>query len=122
MQDPINILIVDDEDYVRTPLQSLLTEVGYAVDAASDGDEAIACISKKAFDLVLLDITMKRVDGLDVLKFIKKDFPALKVIMLTAFANLNNAEASKRLGADDFMSKPYNPEELIATIEKVLGE
>jgi DNA-binding response OmpR family regulator len=122
MKTQTHILIVDDEDDFRIPLQTLLAQEGYLVDSASDGDEAIDCIPNKNYDLVLLDITMKRVDGLEVLKFIRKEFPAVKVIMLTAFADLKNALASKKLGANDFIGKPYDPFELMKKIEKVLAE
>jgi two-component system response regulator HydG len=120
MFDKKHILVVDDEDGLRITLQKELTAEGYTVDTASDGDEAIASIPTKAFDLVLLDIKMTRVHGMEVLKFIKKDYPAVKVIMLTAYADLKNAMESRRLGADDFVTKPYDLYDLVATIKKVL--
>ena len=118
-----NILVVDDEEALRTVLSSELSGEGYHVETASDGDEAIAAIQKNsAFDLVLLDIKMPRVDGFEVLKFIKQTVPQIKVIMLTAFADLKNAIESKKLGAEDFISKPYDLVDLLTTIERVLSE
>lgn len=122
MTDKRSILVVDDEEALRTVLSSELASEGYAVDTASDGDEAISIIQDKPFDLVLLDIKMPRVDGFEVLKFIKKNTPAVKVIMLTAFADLKNAIESKKLGAEDFISKPYDLVDLLTTIERVLSE
>jgi DNA-binding NtrC family response regulator len=117
-----SILVVDDEEALRTVLSSELSGEGYQVDSASDGDEAISTIQSKKFDLVLLDIKMPKVDGFEVLKFIKKNTPEMKVIMLTAFADLKNAIESKKLGAEDFISKPYDLVDLLTTIERVLSE
>ena len=117
-----NILVVDDEDALRMVLSSELQSSGYEVGTASDGDEAINLVQTKKFDLVLLDIKMPRVDGFEVLKFIKKNYPTIKVIMLTGFADLKNAIESKKHGAEDFVSKPYDLVDLLTTIERVLSE
>jgi CheY-like chemotaxis protein len=118
-----NILVVDDEEALRTVLSSELSGEGYHVETASDGDEAIAMLqNNNKFDLILLDIKMPRVDGFEVLKFVKNNTPNIKVIMLTAFADLKNAIESKKLGAEDFISKPYDLVDLLTTIERVLSE
>jgi YesN/AraC family two-component response regulator len=98
-----------------------LQSEGYSVVSASDGDEAIAVLQQKSFDLVLLDIKMPRVDGFEVLRFLKERYPKTKVIMLTGFADLKNAIESKKLGAEDFVSKPYDLVDLLTTIERVLS-
>jgi CheY-like chemotaxis protein len=121
MAQPFNILVVDDEDALRTVLSSELQSEGYSVVSASDGDEAIAVLQQKSFDLVLLDIKMPRVDGFEVLRFLKERYPKTKVIMLTGFADLKNAIESKKLGAEDFVSKPYDLVDLLTTIERVLS-
>jgi DNA-binding NtrC family response regulator len=122
MADKSRILVVDDEEALRTVLSSELKGEGYDVDTASDGDEAISVVQNKKFDLLLLDIKMPKVDGFEVLKFVKKSFPSIKVIMLTGFADLKNAIESKKLGAEDFVSKPYDLVDLLTTIERVLSE
>ena len=122
MAEKNRILVVDDEDALRTVLSSELEGEGYEVDQAADGDEAIAIVQKKPFHLVLLDIKMPKVDGFEVLKFIKEKYPHVKVIMLTGFADLKNAIESKKLGAEDFVSKPYDLVDLLTTIERVLTE
>ncbi len=122
MADKSRILVVDDEDALRTVLSSELTSAGYEVATASDGDEAITEVQNMKLDLVLLDIKMPRVDGFEVLKFIKKNYPAVRVIMLTGFADLKNAIESKKHGAEDFVSKPYDLVDLLTTIERVLSE
>jgi DNA-binding NtrC family response regulator len=121
MADKSSILVVDDEEALRTVLSSELENEGYAVAAAGDGDEAITTLRDRTFDLVLLDIKMPRVDGFEVLRFIKERFPSTKVIMLTGFADLKNAIESKKLGAEDFVSKPYDLVDLLTTIERVLS-
>ncbi len=115
------ILVVDDEDALRTVLSSELEGEGYKVASASDGAEAIDILKKDEFDLILLDIKMPNVDGFEVLKFVKETHPDTKVIMLTGFADLKNAIESKKLGAEDFVSKPYDLVDLLTTVERVLS-
>lgn len=122
MAEKSQILVVDDEEALRSVLSGELVTSGYEVSTASDGDEAISVIQNKKFDLVLLDIKMPKVDGFEVLKFVKKHFPTMKVIMLTGFADLKNAIESKKNGAEDFVSKPYDLVDLLTTIERVLSE
>ncbi len=116
------ILVVDDEEALRTVLCSELVSEGYDVGFAGDGDEAVNELQKKSFDLVLLDIKMPRMNGFEVLKHIKDKHPKTKVIMLTGFADLKNAIESKKLGAEDFVSKPYDLVDLLTTIERVMSE
>ena len=122
MPEKNRILVVDDEEALRTVLSTELSSEGYEVSAASDGGEAIEMVKENDYDLVLLDIKMPNVDGFEVLKFVKGGKPDVKVIMLTGFADLKNAIESKRLGAEDFVSKPYDLVDLLTTIERVLGE
>jgi CheY-like chemotaxis protein len=114
------ILVVDDEAALRTVLSSELHTEGYVVSTASDGDEAIDLLQSHPYDLILLDIKMPRVDGFQVLRYVKEKLPQIKVIMLTGFADLKNAIESKKLGAEDFISKPYDLVDLLTTIERVL--
>ncbi|MEP0821762.1 MAG: response regulator [Ignavibacterium sp.] len=115
------ILVVDDEEALRTVLSAELEGEGYQVSTAADGDEAIKIIGSEQFHLVLLDIKMPNVDGFEVLKYVKQHQPSTKVIMLTGFADLKNAIESKKLGAEDFVSKPYDLVDLLTTVERVLG-
>lgn len=122
MPEKNRILVVDDDEPLRTVLSTELSSEGYEVTTAADGSEAIDLVRDNNFDLVLLDIKMPNVDGFEVLKFIKGGKPNTKVIMLTGFADLKNAIESKRLGAEDFVSKPYDLVDLLTTIERVLGD
>jgi YesN/AraC family two-component response regulator len=83
--------------------------------------ETINILEKNSFDLILLDIKMPTVDGFEVLKYVKQHAPSTKVIMLTGFADLKNAIESKKLGAEDFVSKPYDLVDLLTTVERVLS-
>jgi len=122
MSEKSKILVVDDEDALRTVLSGELVSEGYDVRTAADGDDAISNLEKESFDLVLLDIKMPRMNGFEVLKFVKEKYPRTRVVMLTGFADLKNAIESKKLGAEDFVSKPYDLVDLLTTIERVLSE
>ena len=76
----------------------------------------------QTFDLILLDLYMPKVDGFEVLKFAKKKHPKTKVVMMTGFADLNNALGSKGLGADHFIAKPVERKELLSVIQRVLRD
>jgi len=114
------ILVVDDNNSLRRVLSKELSENGYVVLTAANGREAINLVEDEKIDLVLLDIKMPELDGFEVLKYIKRKFPLVKVIMLTAYADLKNAMKSKKLGADDFASKPFDLADLFSTIDRVL--
>jgi CheY-like chemotaxis protein len=116
MIDKKHILVVDDNEVLKMTLSRLLNVEGYTVLTASGGDEAIKIVQNEYVDLVLLDINMPNVNGYDVLIFIKQNYPSIKVVMVTAYADLKNAVESKKLGADEFITKPFNVRELFSTI------
>lgn len=111
------LLVVDDEDALRTVLSNELISAGYDVTSASDGDIAIQELQKSSFDIILLDIKMTRVSGFEVLKFIRESNIKIKIVMLTGFADLKNAIEAKKLGANEFITKPYDINEVLATLE-----
>ncbi len=114
------ILVVDDDDPLRLTLSDILVREGYAVSTAADGKEAMELVEKQYFDLILLDVVMPSISGFDVLKFVKERTPWTKVIMLTAYSDLKLAIESKRLGAEDFIAKPFMQPDLLNTIQQVL--
>jgi DNA-binding response OmpR family regulator len=114
------ILVVDDEETLRVVLSAELKGEGYQVTSAADGQEAIHHLATNQFDLILLDIKMPNMDGYEVLKFVKERYKTTKVIMLTGFADIKNAIESKKLGAADYVCKPYNLVDLFNTVERVL--
>jgi DNA-binding response OmpR family regulator len=115
------ILVVDDEDALREVIQQELSKSGYDVDTAEDGNVALEALKKKNYELVLLDIKMPRLDGIEVLKFIQKETPSTKVIMLTALNDLQHALQAKQYGAIDFITKPYNYDEIIKRISRIFA-
>jgi DNA-binding NtrC family response regulator len=117
-----NLLLVDDEEALRTALSGELVSEGYKVDTAADGDEAIEILRNKTYDIILLDIKMPRVSGFEVLKFVLQKSPKTKVIMLTAYADVKNAIESVKLGACDFISKPYDLDDVLTSINKAVGK
>jgi DNA-binding NtrC family response regulator len=121
MAEKSRVLVVDDEEALRYLLSTELAAEGYEVETAGDGDEAIEAIKQKDYDVVLLDIKMPRVDGFEVLKFIKQNKPEIKVIMLTAYADVKNAIEALKLGASDFVSKPYDLQDILTSINRALG-
>ncbi len=121
------VLVVDDEEALRFLLASELEAEAFEVQSAGDGDEAIDLVRGltergERFDIVLLDIKMPRVDGFEVLKYVKGNAPETKVIMLTAYADVKNAIESLRLGASDFVSKPYDLDDILTSINRALGK
>lgn len=116
-----NILIVDDERALVHMLQAELSSGDrFEVDVALDGVEAINKLQSNIYDVVLLDVRMPRVGGIEVLKFLQEQSPQTQVIMLTNYADIKTAIETIKLGAYDFIAKPYEYDELIATIERAL--
>ncbi len=104
--DSSTILVVDDEDGIRYFLERLLTREGYRVTTASDGETALERLAVQEFDVVLLDLKMKAVGGLEVLAELRQTWPATSVIILTAHASLESAVEALRRGAHDYLFKP----------------
>jgi len=116
------ILIVDDDAELRANLSEILKNAGYHTDEASSGGEAIRKATSEDFDIMLLDLIMPKMNGIDVLTEMQKIKPGIKVIMITAFATVENAVEAIRKGASDYISKPFKIDALLATIRGVLEE
>lgn len=114
------ILIVDDERSLRDVLSIMLKRAGYDISVASDGDEAIAMIEKELFDLVITDLKMPKVGGLDVLKAVKDASPDSVVLLITAFASAESAVEAMKLGAYDYLTKPFQVDEVQLIIRNAL--
>ncbi len=114
------ILVVDDEDAIVSLVRKYLQAEGFAVEGARDGREALTKIAGEEPDLVLLDVMLPGIDGLDVLREIRISHPSLPVIMLTARAEEADKLVGLGLGADDYVTKPFSLRELNARIKAVL--
>jgi two-component system, NtrC family, response regulator AtoC len=117
---PISILAVDDTEDFLYPLQKLLESEGYDVSTAADGVEAIQALQERAFDLILLDVNMPRVDGLGVLQYVKGQYIDSEVIMLTGVDQTATAVQCMSLGAYYYVTKPYSSGDLLALIQRAL--
>ncbi len=113
-----SLLLVDDDPYVLESISSLLKEFGYRVDPCNSATEAMEKIKTFCYDVVLTDIKMPMVTGIELLQHIHSFNPQIPVILLTAFAELEVAVDAVKRGAFDFITKPYNPEYLLRAVEK----
>ncbi len=116
------ILVVDDELIVRDSLKEWLAEEGFAVDMAASGQEAIEQLSQQTYQLMLLDLKMPEMDGVEVLQKTIDEFPDLDVVMMTAYATVETAVEAMKIGALDYLVKPFDPETLIPMVKRLYQE
>lgn len=114
------ILLVDDELSILSVLNTLLTVEGYQVVSIQDGNKAVQAIKSEEFDLLISDIRMTPVNGMDLLKLAHELHPSMAVIMVTAFGSVETAVAALRMGAYDYVTKPFKIDELLITVERAL--
>jgi two-component system response regulator PilR (NtrC family) len=114
------ILVVDDEKSMRDFLSIMLKKEGYEVSTAENGEDALRAVQAEIFDLVITDVKMPRMDGLEVLKMVKDVSPETVVLMITAFATTETAVEAMKLGAYDYITKPFKVEEIKLVIRKAL--
>jgi len=114
------LLVVEDEKSMREVLTMLLEGENYDVTSASDGREGLACIDKDIFDLVITDMKMPKVDGFELLKKIKEISPETLVIMITAFGTTETAIEAMKLGAYDYINKPFKIDEIRIIVKKAI--
>ena len=112
------ILIVDDEKTALKSLSKILKLEGYTVEAKEDGESALELLSNESFELMVLDLQMPGMSGLEVLQEVVKIYPELQIIMLTAHGSMDSAIEALRLGAHDYILKPASPEEILASVGK----
>jgi len=114
------ILVVDDEQSLREVLSIMLKRAGYAVTSVSDGEEAIEQLQKEIFDLVITDLRMPNVDGMEVLRAVKSASPETVVLIITAFATADSAVEAMKQGAYDYLTKPFQVDEVQLIIRNAL--
>ena len=116
------ILVVDDDNELRSHLVDILKGAGYHTDEASSGREAASKAADGGYNVILLDMIMPKGSGADALVDIRKMAPRTRVIMITAFATIENAVDAMKRGASDFVSKPFKINELLTTVRRVIEE
>ncbi|MBW2147634.1 MAG: sigma-54-dependent Fis family transcriptional regulator [Deltaproteobacteria bacterium] len=115
------IMVVDDEEIMRMSLQAWLEEDGFNVTTARDGIEALRLIEEEQFDAAMVDLKMPGIDGIQVLEEIKKHQSSLPVLIMTAYASVDTAVTAMKKGAYDYITKPFNPEEITMTLHKLIS-
>ncbi len=113
------ILVVDDELIVRESMVGWLKKGGYQVESAGGGIEALERMEEAAYDLLFLDIKMPDMSGIEVLKTVKTRYPSTMVVMITAYGSVETAVEAMKLGANDYLMKPFEPEQLALLVEKL---
>ena len=116
-----SVLIIDDEAAIRESLETLLELEGYSVQSAASGEEGLARIGERSFDLVLLDLALPDRDGMDLLSEIHLQDPGLSIIMVTAYGTVENAVRAMQAGAANFVQKPWDNEKLLADVRAAVA-
>jgi len=115
------IMVVDDEKQICQNVEKILSKNNYEVIRATSAKEALEKMAKDSFSLLISDIVMPEMNGLEFLKLVKKEWPLTKAVMMTAYASTDTAVKAIRLGALDYFSKPFTPDELRSTVERALS-
>lgn len=114
----VKVMLVDDEDGIRVTLGLLLADMGYAIRTASSGAEALAALRQEACDIIITDMRMPGMDGLEVLTAVRTEWPDAETVMLTGHGDMELAVSSLRLGAADFLTKPVAEPALVVALER----
>lgn len=118
MKQEIVILVVDDEPMMQTLLERILTRDGYRVVAAGNGEDALQILKREPISIVISDLQMPIMSGLDLLKELKKDYPQVGVIIMTAYGDTYTVKDALLLGADEYITKPFKSFEISMVVER----
>ncbi len=118
--EPIEILVIDDESTIRSGCRLILADQGHKVECLPTGQQGLHSIRKSAPDILLLDLKLPDMDGLEILASIKKNYPDIYVIIMTGYATVSTAVEAMKLGAFDYQAKPFSDDELIMTINRAV--
>ena len=121
LESRFNLLVVDDSPELRQSIRNQFSEEGFVVDEASDGEAALAMILKTDYDVILLDLRMPRMDGKQVLREMKRHHKTSHVIIVSVTDDALSMDECRRLGAIDYLTKPYEPDELMKVIIQSLS-
>jgi DNA-binding response OmpR family regulator len=115
------ILVIDDEASIRDLCARILARAGFVVTTASSGEDGLAQLAREPVDLVVTDIRMPGLSGLDVLERAKATLPHLRVILITGFGTPQTLARAQHAGADRILTKPFNPAELVTAVREILS-
>ncbi len=116
------VLVIDDEGVVGVSCQRILTQIGYHVECQQDPKVGLETAVKGNYDVILLDLVMPELDGIEVLKRIKSNNVTSEVVIVTGYSTVQTAVEAMKIGAADYISKPFTPEELQATVQRVFEQ
>ena len=116
-----NVLVVDDDYHMRLALKESLSKAGYSVSVAEDGMEAVEVVKKSSFDLMITDVKMPRLSGMELLSQVREMSPLLPVILITGYGTIQDAVRVIKEGAFDYIQKPFNTETLYSVVKRALG-
>lgn len=118
MKNTITLLIVDDEAMIRNLLEKILSKEGYKILTAKDGLEALEVMESSKVDIVISDMKMPRMNGLELLKRIKKERPDIGVVIMTGYGDTYTVKDALLLGADEYITKPFKSYEMLMIVER----
>ncbi|MCP5462913.1 MAG: sigma-54-dependent Fis family transcriptional regulator [bacterium] len=113
------VLVVDDEPHMRSLLQEIICDAGYECDVSENGEKALQMIINQSYDLVISDVKMPRMQGIELLQHVKKTAPRCAVLIITAFGQLKQAVEAIKIGAENYITKPFDPEELLTIMHGI---
>jgi len=114
----LKVLVIDDENVICDACHLVLSEKGHAVDFCTTGKSGLLAIERGAYDVILLDMKLPDIDGMEILETIRAEMPATYVIVMTGYSTMSNAVQAMKLGAADYLSKPFTDDELVEAVEK----
>jgi DNA-binding NtrC family response regulator len=117
-----SVLIVDDDKNIRLTLAMAIEKLNFAVEMAASGEEALKKLAQESFSLLLLDMRLPGLDGLEILRRVVKTWPQIKVVVITAYGSADLAVEAMSLGAADFLAKPFNPDDVRRIVTRILHE
>lgn len=118
---PLNVLVIDDEQVICDACRLVLSEKGHTVAHRLTGQQGLRELERGDYDLVLLDMKLPDIDGLRILEIVEEKAPETCFVVMTGYSTMSNAIAAMKLGASDYLSKPFSEDELLATIDQLFA-
>ncbi len=118
MKSSVSILVVDDEEMMRNLLERILSREGYKIKTAEDGLQALEVLKSEKIDIIISDMKMPRMNGFELLNVVKKEYPDIGVIIMTAYGDTYTVKDALLLGADEYITKPFKSYEISLVVER----
>lgn len=119
---PVRVLVIDDEQVICDACQLVLSEQGHAVTSTNTGKEGLAAIRQGAYDVVLLDMKLPDMDGMEILRAVQKEKSGVCIIVMTGYSSISNAVQAVKKGASEYLAKPFTDDELIEKISQACAD